>query len=140
MISHRCQYALRAMLELSRQESQGGRVTIADIARQQDIPTRFLEAILRQLKQAGLTESLRGKEGGYQLARPAHSITVGEVIRIFESSICPQRDENSNKDVFFDIWKKADDALNEVYDQTDFSTLAEKDRIRREGFSGNYSI
>ena len=128
------------MLELARQESAGGRVTIADIAKQQDIPTRFLEAILRQLKQAGLTESLRGKEGGYQLARPSHTITVGEVIRIFEASICPARDAGGKSDVFMDIWQRADDALNAVYDETNFATLAEKDRVLREGYTGNYSI
>ena len=60
MISNKCNYALRALLELAKRDG-GGPATIVDIAQAQSIPARFLEAILRQLKQAGLTESVRGK-------------------------------------------------------------------------------
>ena len=138
------------MLELAKREGPGP-VTIADIAAEQDIPTRFLEAILRQLKQAGLTDSARGKEGGYFLAKPARSIMVGDVIRLFEgplvavnanASATPnsQPVPSTVVDVFEDVWKKAGEALSSVYDAVDFAVLAEEDKTNRAKFVSNYAI
>ena len=74
------EYALQAIFDLAAQ-TQGEPVKIADIARRQKIPQKFLELILAGLKQGGFVESRRGAEGGYLLARPAGAITVGEVLR-----------------------------------------------------------
>src|ERR1035438_9633236 len=77
------EYALQAILDLASRRA-GEPIRIADIAQRQKIPQKFLELILASLKQGGFVESRRGAEGGYLLARPADSITVGEVTRFVE--------------------------------------------------------
>jgi len=145
MISNRCLYALKAMLELSLRAKQGP-ITIGQIAEAQQIPVRFLEAILRQLKQAGLANSARGKEGGYQLAREPHNITMGDVIRIFEGPLVSVSKSETGEaardvpDVFVSVWQKAEAALATVYDQTDFGTLADLDHNRTAIQASNFSI
>src|SRR5215204_1508023 len=84
-ISVKGEYALHAVFDLALQ-TPGEPVRIADIARRQQIPQKFLELILAGLKQGGFVESRRGAEGGYLLAKPADSITVGEVIRFMEGA------------------------------------------------------
>ena len=69
-ISVKGEYALQAIFDLASQRP-GEPVSIADIARRQKIPQKFLELILAGLKQGGFVESRRGAEGGYLLARPA---------------------------------------------------------------------
>lgn len=127
------------MLELARQEHNTRPVTISDIARNQHIPSRFLEAILRELKQAGLTESLRGREGGYHLAKPAHSIRIGEIIRVFEAPISAHL-TSGQPDVFAEVWKEAEKSLAKSLDNFDLATMVEKDRLLKEGFKGSYAI
>ncbi len=146
MISNKCNYALRALLELAKREGAGP-ATIVDIAQAQQMPSRFLEAILRQLKQSGLTDSLRGKHGGYVLARPAREITVGEVIRLIEGPLFAlERAEAGSRlaaapdDVFESLWQDAETALNEVFDAVTLADLAEKDRERANNFVLDYTI
>jgi len=62
---------------------------ISDIAVQQKIPKKFLEQILLDLKHHGIVVSRRGKQGGYLLLKPAHSITFGEILRIIDGPIAP---------------------------------------------------
>ena len=71
----------QAILDLATQPP-GQPVKIADIARRQKIPQKFLELILANLKQGGFVESRRGAEGGYRLAEPAARISVGEVLAL----------------------------------------------------------
>lgn len=145
MISNKCYYALKAMLELARQEDQGT-VSIGQIAQARRIPVRFLEAILRQLKQGRFTTSTRGKAGGYRLARPARSIMVGEVIRHFEGpllSVSPAqaKDQEAQKGlVFKEISKKAEEALAAVYDNISFAELLERETMLNGTETVNYSI
>ena len=68
---------------------QNEALIIADISEQQNIPKKFLEQILLDLKRHGLLESRRGKHGGYGLLRPADMITFGEVLRIIDGPIAP---------------------------------------------------
>src|SRR5215831_14229158 len=84
-ISVKSEYALLAIFDLATQPP-GEPVKIADIARRQKIPQKFLELILSSLKQGGFVESRRGAEGGYRLARPADQITVGQVLKYVEQS------------------------------------------------------
>jgi Rrf2 family protein len=82
-VSAKVDYAMRALLELAAADATepGKLVTGEHLAQAQDIPPRFLEAILRQLRQAQIVTSRRGAEGGYRLARPSGEITVAEVVR-----------------------------------------------------------
>jgi Rrf2 family protein len=80
-ISAKVDYAVRAAIELAA-AADGDHLTKADaIARAQEIPPKFLENILGDLRQGGLVRSQRGAEGGYRLARPAAEITLADIIR-----------------------------------------------------------
>ena len=146
MISNKCYYALRAMLELALCEGKGP-VTIGDIAGKQHIPVRFLEAILRQLKQARLADSARGKDGGYYLSIPARNISVGSVIRLFEGSLVSvnpmavsAKKRGNSPDAFQDMWDEAEQSLSTVFDKVNFGVLAEQERNRQLSDIANYSI
>jgi Rrf2 family protein len=117
------EYALQAIFDLASQRS-GEPIRIADIAQRQKIPQKFLELILASLKQAGFVESRRGAEGGYLLARPADSLTVGEVLRYVEG---PQGKNRSRRKgpatPFSDMWEQVDSAVSSVIDKTTFADL-----------------
>lgn len=114
-------------------------MTIHHIAEAENIPPRFLEAILRDLKQNGLTDSIRGKDGGYLLTQPPHQITVGRVVRCVEGPWFPQTDENK-ADVFQSVWVDAEAACRNILDQKDFQTLLADQDTLRGGGTLNYSI
>src|SRR3954470_17243638 len=120
-ISVKGEYALHAIFDLA---SQPGRdpVRIADIARRQQIPQKFLELILASLKQGGFVESRRGAEGGYLLARRPEAISVGDVLRFVEG----RQEERSRlrrgtDSPFADLWDRADHAIDSVLDSTTFA-------------------
>src|SRR6202171_5309460 len=104
-ISVKGDYALHAVFDLSSQPP-GRPVKIADIAKRQKIPQKFLELILASLKQGGFVESRRGAEGGYLLARPADSIKVGEVLGFIEGP----RDQKSR------VRRNADSPFRELWE------------------------
>src|ERR1700687_5239581 len=107
-ISVKSEYALLAVFDLALQ-APGEPVKIADIARRQAIPQKFLELILASLKQGGFVESRRGAEGGYRLAKPANEITVGQVLRFVEDGKQPKRVASNP---FLSIWKQVDSAVS----------------------------
>jgi Rrf2 family protein len=88
-VSAKADYALRAVIELA--AAADGPVKGERIAQAQEIPLKFLENILGDLRHAGIVRSQRGVEGGYWLARPAHEITVAEVVRAVEGPIANVR-------------------------------------------------
>jgi Rrf2 family protein len=79
MLSQRGRYALKALLNLARHG--GDTRDVGTISADENIPRKFLEAIMSDLRRARLVESIRGKLGGYRLARPADLITFGEIMR-----------------------------------------------------------
>jgi Rrf2 family protein len=84
-LSARVDYALRAVIELSR----GGEspITADRIARAQEIPTKFCESILLQLRRGGIVYAQRGPEGGYWLAKPTSSLTLIEIIEVIDGPL-----------------------------------------------------
>ena len=86
MLNQRTRYALRTLIMLAERYDQG-RVQIGDIAESQQVPRKFLELILLQLKAAGLVDSLRGRSGGYWLARAPREISFAEIIRVVEGPL-----------------------------------------------------
>jgi len=88
MLSKKTKYAIKALLALT---EHGGEepMRIADIAREQQIPPKFLELILLALKHQGLVRSRKGKGGGYLLARKPDDIYLGQVVRMFEGPLAP---------------------------------------------------
>jgi len=87
-LSLRGEYALRALLVLGLNYKQSV-LRIQSISQQQNIPKRFLEQILNDLKSAGVVESKRGVAGGYRLARPPEEISLATVIRHIEGALAP---------------------------------------------------
>jgi Rrf2 family protein len=121
--SVKADYALQAILDLASQKP-GEPVKIADIARRQKIPQKFLELILVGLKQAGFVESRRGAEGGYLLARAADSITVGEVIRSVDGPTeGGGRGRARVETPFTDMWSRVDIAVAAIIDHTSIGDL-----------------
>jgi Rrf2 family protein len=88
VISQKAKYALRALLELAKAD-QGQAVLISGIAEKQRIPKKFLEQILLDLKNQGLLQSRRGKNGGYTLLKSPNDITFGQVMRIIDGPMAP---------------------------------------------------
>jgi Rrf2 family protein len=85
MLSQRGRYALKAMINLAR--AGAGPTQVSAIAADENIPRKFLEAIMTDLRRADLVESVRGKMGGYRLARPADLITFGDIVRLTDGPL-----------------------------------------------------
>lgn len=143
-ISVKSEYALKAVFDLSAQYQAAPRgvpmppVKIAEIARRQKIPQKFLELILAGLKQNGFVDSRRGAEGGYLLARGPDSITIGEVLRAVESVKSSTR--GLKDDPFCAIWQRVDEAVSDVLDHTSFGELAREWQSRNAHYVPNWEI
>jgi Rrf2 family protein len=87
-LSRKGRYALRALYALAG-AAEGQPMLIADLAAQENIPRKFLEAILLELKNAGILRSKKGKGGGYVLAKNPAEIVLGDVIRIIDGPVAP---------------------------------------------------
>jgi Rrf2 family protein len=88
VLSQKCKYALQALLVLARENSEE-LLLVSDIAERENLPKKFLEAILLELNRNGLVRSRRGRGGGYALAKPADLITFGQVLRIMDGPLAP---------------------------------------------------
>lgn len=88
MLSQKCKYALQALMALAKVEN-GRLLLISEIAEQENLPKKFLEAILLELNRNGLVRSRRGRGGGYALAKPADLITFGQIVRIIDGPLAP---------------------------------------------------
>lgn len=139
-VSVKGEYALQAIFDLASQPA-GDPVKIAEIARRQKIPQKFLELILASLKQGGFVESRRGAEGGYLLAKRPESITVGDVLRFVEG----RRDEKSRlrrdpDSPLGELWERADEAVNRVLNSATFAQLVRDWAEKRNHFVPNWEI
>ena len=139
-VSVKGEYALLAVFDLSSQPP-GQPVRIADIAKRQKIPQKFLELILASLKQGGFVESRRGAEGGYLLARGADSIKVGELLRFVEGV----RDEKSRirhqvESPFSDMWTRVNQVVSGILDETSFADVQRAWKDKRAKFVPNWEI
>ncbi len=144
-ISVKSEYALKAVFDLSAQYLASGPsaaamppVKIADIAKRQKIPQKFLELILAGLKQSGFVDSRRGAEGGYLLARSPDHITIGEVLRAVENVKSGSR--AGSDEPFADIWNRVDSAVSDVLDQTSFAELARSWQEKHTRYVPNWEI
>jgi Rrf2 family protein len=90
-ISQKGLYALQAMMMLARHHHQGA-IKIREIAYEEDLPEKFLELILLELKNARLVESVRGAKGGYQLRREPADIPLSEIMRLIDGPVAPFAD------------------------------------------------
>jgi Rrf2 family transcriptional regulator, cysteine metabolism repressor len=145
-VARKAEYALRAVLELALREAEGP-CRIADIAEAQGVPHRFLEAIVNQLRHAGITQSVRGAEGGYLLARPAEEISAKEVIEAIQGPLtlvpCGAGGDPCDSDPrcpFVPMWQRARMALEGVLSDASIAEARDRARASRRTESWCYAI
>jgi len=149
-VSQKCQYALRALFELAKRDTNQP-TSMAQIAEAQGIPPKFLELILSELRQGGFVDSQRGRGGGYVLRAKPDELTVGTIIRFVDGPVAPVKciAGNAPSDTtcsmfgncaFVDMWSRARDAVAEVYDNTTFQSLIEKERLGAATRANTYCI
>ena len=138
-ITYKGDYALKAILDLSLRYGNG-LVTIHDLAKRADIPIKFLEQVLLDLKRGGFVESRRGKVGGYLLARPPSQIKVGEVIGFIDGPLepiaCVEKGYTDCHDiykcVFRKIWQEVNETTSSIIDNITFEDLARQIKKQKE--------
>jgi Rrf2 family protein len=122
MMSKKCKYALKALIRLGKEYGSGNLLLTDDIARSENIPKKFLEQILLNLKHAGYVRSKQGSKGGYRLVQDPNHITLAEIYRLFDGAIalvpcvsqkfyeacddCPDETICRLKPVFIDVREK----------------------------------
>ena len=107
MLTKKGKYGLKAMVYLA-QFPPGRPVPVVEIASTQQIPKKFLDAILSELRNAGFVNSKMGKGGGYMLARTASQISVGEIIRVIDGPLAPLPCASKTR------YRRCDDCLDET--------------------------
>ena len=127
-ISAKTDYAIRALLALA--DSPGGPVSVEALASAQQLPRKFLEAILSDLRRAGIVASQRGATGGYTLARPADQISLGEVFRVVDGPLAEVRGLRPHETTYQGvarhlpvIWVAVRASLRRVLDDTTLEQL-----------------
>ena len=149
-VSQKCQYALRALFELAKRDTEQP-TAMTQIAQAQAIPPKFLELILSELRQGGFVESQRGRGGGYILRSKPDELTVGTIIRFVDGPVAPVKciagDSPSDTTcalfgncAFVDMWSRARDAVASVYDNTTFQDLIDNERLGAEAKANMYCI
>lgn len=136
-ISHKVDYAVRAMTALARHDAvaAGAPVKREVLAEEESIPPAFLDDILRSLRNGGLAQSQRGAEGGWRLARPPREISVAEIIRAVEGPLAAVRGirphelvDDGVPETFVRLWVATRVALRSVLDAVTVADLA-NDRL-----------
>ena len=144
-ISKKCQYGLKAAFELAWRNNIEP-ISAQDIAKAQNVSTRFMEVILNELKRGGLIESKRGNEGGYVLAKDTNKLTVRDIIECIDGPIEIVNNDN-NKDefsigneAFKDLWQKINNAILEVCEKNNFESLIKYEKSKRRNRPLTYNI
>jgi Rrf2 family protein len=130
-ISQKGLYALQAMMVLTRRYTQGA-IRIRDIAYEENLPEKFLELILLELKNARLVESVRGAKGGYRLRRAPSEIRLSEIIRLIDGPLAPFGDADQlraliDRDVdhsaLYKVFLQVRDAAAKILENTTLADL-----------------
>ena len=137
-LTQKSKYAVRALVELALNEGESP-LGVAEIARRQRIPDRFLEQILGELRRANILESRRGAHGGYRFAMPTEEITVLDVVEILDGEVRPARCSAGGVCYITDaplcatskVWDEARVALEGVFGSYSIAALAAAEREER---------
>lgn len=128
-ISAKVDYAVRALVALAAEG--GGPLPGSTIAKSQDLPAKFLEGILAELRRAGIVASQRGAEGGYRLARPASEITIADVMRAIDGPLAEVRGLRpeftsyaGSAQSLKDVWIAVRASLRQVLEHTTLADVA----------------
>jgi Rrf2 family cysteine metabolism transcriptional repressor len=112
-ISNKSRYGIAALLALA-EFYNSGLLPIKDIASRCDIPHQFLEQIFNRLGKAGIIKSTRGKNGGYELARPPGQITVLHIVNALEGDIEFVTKSDEKNDVIAELFQEAEKSLKDI--------------------------
>ena len=133
-VSAKVDYALRALTELA--VSPPGYVKAERLATTQEIPLKFLENILLELRRAELVASQRGAEGGYRLAKPAAEVSLADVIRAVEGPIATVRGARPEEAEYTgsatglrDVWIELRAAMRRVLEETSLADVVERSPV-----------
>lgn len=142
--SQKTKYALRALVELSLLPADKP-VGVRKLSQLQDIPGRFLEVILNELRQGGFVLSVRGKYGGFLLSKDPEQITVGQIIRFLEFG--PDSPETEQKDGWegeqsAEQWllDRVDLAIADIFDSVTLQEMVIQEQKNRGAYTSNYII
>jgi len=125
-ISARCEYACRAMAELSRTQETKVPITSLHIAERRGIPDKYLVHILLQLKRSGLVHSVRGAQGGYVLARSTEQITLADIVNAIDGTVLdPLPVSGTQADDLREIWRGAAVGIQHVLEGITLKQMAE---------------
>jgi Rrf2 family transcriptional regulator, iron-sulfur cluster assembly transcription factor len=144
-LTQKSKYAVRALVELALNEGESP-LGVAEIARRQRIPDRFLEQIFGELRRASVLESRRGAHGGYRFAMPPEEITVLDVVEILDGEVRPARCSAGGVCYIAEaplcatskVWDEARVALEGVFGRYSIAALADaelEERVAREAAS-----
>lgn len=124
-ISARIDYSCRTLLVLSLNYTNNKKITkMQDIASEEDMPVKYLVQILNQLKRSGLVKSIRGRQGGYTLAKPPAQISLGKVLLEIGGPLLPKAESAiKNKSVFSEIWTDVEEVMAKVLDKITFEDI-----------------
>ena len=132
----RAQYGLQAMLELALRYS-GGPAQIADIARSQKVPIRFLEQILLVLKRSGLVSSVRGKEGGYSLVRHPSEVSALEIVEALEGPVELTSRKMKKAAVVFEVFSRVEEKIKKELSDVTLEDLIFRKRQKERAYIYN---
>ena len=126
-LTTRGHYSVKALLDLSLQPD-GGPTSVKAIASRQDLPAPYLEKLLIAMRRSGLVKSIRGTQGGYQLARDPQQISLGQILEAVGETISPlsgySPDAGQAEDwVTFSLWKRLHQKLKEALDSITLADL-----------------
>lgn len=132
-LSNKARYGVRAIFDIAF-HNDGKATQIKDIAERQGIPPRFLEQIFQDLKRARLVSSKRGPRGGYQLAKDAADIRLGDVVRALEGPIAigtpgegePHGGDRTSLSVTEDVFRELSDRIDACFDAVTIEQLCER--------------
>ena len=134
-LSTRSRYGTRTLLELARHKKDEP-IQVSRISRNQSIPMKYLEQLIRTLKQANLVKSFRGANGGHCLAKLPSEITIGQIVRLFEGQTdlvkcvsSPETCEYSDECRVRSVWTQATEAMLANLDQVTIADLVDKKSI-----------
>lgn len=135
-LSVKSDYAMRAVLDLARAHPSGEVQRVEDIAGRHGIPPNYLVQILLELKARGLVRSMRGKEGGYRLARPPAEITFGDVLRGIHGEVfdTPALSNGQCPPELHRAWHRLKTAAEHASDTVNFQQLVEEGAAKEQMF------
>ena len=128
-ISSKSRYGIAALLALT-EFYNSGLLQIKDIASRCDIPHQFLEQIFNRLGKAGIIKSTRGKNGGYQLAKPPGQITVLHIVNALEGNIALVAKSDEQNDVIVELFLEAEKNLKEIFSVSLAVLVAKQQTLR----------